>query len=175
MRGGVYLRFSVTAGSSGSTSVYCQPTRAHRVRAPYGHFRRPLRCSAPRTAPLIHEAVHPCTTSRCRRGKLRLWLRLLLWPLPWLLRQDAAQTGPPVMRRARAGKVRRRPRTMRGRSLNVHGRTSSEPRSALAHSQGRMPGERITGGGLLFGYFLLATQEKVTRSPKTSGSSAPRC
>jgi len=36
MRGGVFLCFSATAGSSGSTSVYCQPTRAHRVRAPAG-------------------------------------------------------------------------------------------------------------------------------------------
>ncbi len=61
---------------------------------------------------------------------------------------------------------------MRGRSLNVHGRTSSEPRSTLAESQGRMPGDRVTGGGLLFGYFLLATQEKVTRSLEASGSSA---
>ncbi len=39
-------------------------------------------------------------------------------------------------------------------------------RSTLAKSEGRMPGDRATGGGLLFGYFLLATQEKVTRSPK---------
>jgi hypothetical protein len=51
MRGGVYLCFSAPAGSSGSTSVYCQPTRAHRARAPAGIFRRHLRCSAPRTAP----------------------------------------------------------------------------------------------------------------------------
>src|SRR5690348_1508627 len=61
---------------------------------------------------------------------------------------------------------------MCARSLNVHGRTSSEPRSTLAKSQGRMPEDRTTGGGLLFGYFLLATQEKVTRSPQASGSFA---
>ena len=54
---------------------------------------------------------------------------------------------------------------MRGRSLNVQGRTSSEPRSALAHSPGRMPGERITGGALSFGDFSLHKQRKVTRSP----------
>ncbi len=157
MRGGVSLCFSAPAGSSGSTSVYCQPTRAHRARAPTGIFRRHLRCSAPRTAPLIHESVHPCTTSMMRTPFGRE---------SWLLRQDAAQTGPPVARRGCAGSVRRRPRTMRGRSLNVHGRTSSEPRRTLAKSEGRMPGDRATGGGLLFGYFLLATQEKVTRSPK---------
>jgi hypothetical protein len=58
--------------------------------------------------------------------------------------------GPPVMRRAREGKVRKRPRTTRGRSLNVHGRTSSGPRSAFADSQGRMPEERITGGVFLW-------------------------
>jgi len=28
-----------------------------------------------------------------------------------------------------------------------------------------MPGDRDTGGGLLLGYFFLATQEEVTRSP----------
>ena len=60
---------------------------------------------------------------------------------------------------------------MCARSLNVHGRTSSEPRSTLAKSQGRMPEDRTTGGGLLFGYFLLATQEKVTRPPKEDESS----
>ena len=37
---------------------------------------------------------------------------------------------------------------MRGRSLHVHGRTFSEPRSGLAHSEGRMPGER--GAGVAF-------------------------
>ncbi len=57
MRGGVYLCFSAPAGSSGSTSVYCQTTRAHRARAPAGIFRRRLRCSAPRTAP---RSMNPC-------------------------------------------------------------------------------------------------------------------
>jgi len=55
---------------------------------------------------------------------------------------------------------------MRGRSLNVQGCTSSEPRSTLADSEGRMPGERATGGGLSLGYFSLATQREVTRSPE---------
>ena len=157
MRGGAFLRFSVTAGSSGSTSVYCQPTRAHPVRAPAGIFRRHLRCSAPRTAPLIHDSVHPCTASNWWMGE-RLLLLLLL-------RQDAAETPPPEARRAHEGTARRVARRMRASSLNAHGRASSEPRSAIAHSQGRMPEERAVGGGLLFGYFLLATQEKVTRSP----------
>ena len=54
---------------------------------------------------------------------------------------------------------------MRGRSLNVHGRTSSEPRSALAHLKGRMPGRRATGGVFLWLSFF-AQAKKVTRSPE---------
>src|SRR5690348_10758887 len=73
--------------------------------------------------------------------------------------------GPLKARRAHGETARRVARTMRASSLNAHGRASSEPRSAIAHSQGRMPEERAAGGGLLIGYFLLATQEKVTRSP----------
>jgi len=46
------LCFSGTAGSSESTSMCLQPTRARRARAPSGNFRRTLRCSAPRTAPV---------------------------------------------------------------------------------------------------------------------------
>jgi hypothetical protein len=53
---------------------------------------------------------------------------------------------------------------MCARSLNVHGRTSSEPRSTLAHSQGRMPGERAAGGVFLWLPFF-AQAKKVTRSP----------
>jgi hypothetical protein len=53
---------------------------------------------------------------------------------------------------------------MRGRSLHVHGRTFSEPRSALAQSQGRMPGDRAAGGVFLWLPFF-AQAKKVTRSP----------
>ena len=53
---------------------------------------------------------------------------------------------------------------MRGRSLNVHGRTSSEPRSALAHLEGRKPGRRAAGGVFLWLPFF-AQAKKVTRSP----------
>ena len=42
---------------------------------------------------------------------------------------------------------------------------SANLRSALAQSPGRMPGDRGREGALLFGYFLLGKQEKVTRSP----------
>jgi hypothetical protein len=53
---------------------------------------------------------------------------------------------------------------MCARSLNVHGRTSSEPRSTLAKSQGRMPGDRAAGGVFLWLPFF-AQAKKVTRSP----------
>jgi len=39
---------------------------------------------------------------------------------------------------------------MRARSLHVHGRTFSEPRSAVAHPQGRMPGGRAAWGVFLW-------------------------
>ena len=39
-----------------------------------------------------------------------------------------------------------------------------EPRPTFTHPQGRMPGGRRCWGALLFGYFLLGKQEKVTRS-----------
>jgi len=162
------LRFSSRRGCSNSTSMYCFAIAAIHRRDPAGIFPPHLRCSAPRTAPYIHESVRPWTV-----------LMQSCVSLPWsrerlllLLRQDAAQTGPPEARRGCAGSVRRRAHTMCARSPNVHGRTSGEPRSTLADLEGRMPGRRAAGGGLLFGYFLLAIQEKVTRSPEASGSFA---
>ncbi len=135
---------------------------------PYGHFPPSPAMLGTANGAGIHESVHPCTTSRCRNGKLclRLLLRLSLslWLRLWLLRQDAAQPGPPVARRGGAGSVRRRAHTMCARSLNVQGRTSSEPRSTLAESEGRMPGDRATGGVFLWLPFF-AQAKKVTRSP----------
>ena len=49
-------------------------------------------------------------------------------------------------------------------SLSGQGWPVSEPRSRLAQSPGTMPGDRALEGALLFGYFLLGKQEKVTRS-----------
>jgi len=157
------LCFSPAPGCSDSTSMYCFASAAIHRRAPSGFFRHGLRCSAPRTAPLVHETVRPCTASRCEGGKL--------WLLPLLLRQDAAETGPPEARRGCVGSVRRRAHTMCARSLNVHGRTSSEPRSTLAKSEGRMPGDRADGGVFLWLPFF-AQAKKVTRSPQASGSFA---
>jgi hypothetical protein len=67
-------------------------------------------------------------------------------------------------------KGRRLARTMRASSLYVQGCAYNEPRSTLAHSEGRMPGERRTGVAFSLVTFLLAKQEKVTRSLKASGS-----
>jgi hypothetical protein len=75
-----------------------------------------------------------------------------------LLRQDAAETGPPVARRGCVGKVRKRAHAMYARSLNVHGRTSSEPRSNLADLEGRMPGRRARRGCVSLVTFLCTSQ-----------------
>jgi hypothetical protein len=71
---------------------------------------------------------------------------------------------PPEARRGCVGRVRRRAHTMCARSLNVHGRTSSEPRSTLADLQGRTPGRRAAGGVFLWLPFF-AQAKKVTRLP----------
>jgi len=144
------LCFSGTSGSSESTSMCSQPTRAHRARAPSGNFRRALRCSAPRTAP-VHARIR--ASLHCVYGPVRVHTRHATRAKKrerLLLRQDAAQTGPRVARRGGEGKARRVARRMRASSLHAHGRAFSEPRSPLAHSEGRMPGERATGGVFLW-------------------------
>ncbi len=129
---------------------------------PCGHFPPPPAMLGTANGARIHESVHPCTISRCRSGKLSLsfWL--------WLLRQDAAETGPPVARRAHGGTARRVARRMRASSLNAQGRASSEPRSAFAHSQGRMPEERAIGGVFLWLPFF--AQALRRRSGANSGA-----
>jgi hypothetical protein len=74
----------------------------------------------------------------------------------------ALPPGPRAARRVGGGKARRGARRKRARSLPVHGRTLNEPRSPLAQSAGTMPADRAARGALLFGYFLLGKQEKVT-------------
>jgi hypothetical protein len=64
------------------------------------------------------------------------------------------------------GKVRRRARTMRARSLRAHGCALNEPRSPLANSEGRMPGERATGVCFLLVTFLCTSKEKLPARPK---------
>ena len=55
---------------------------------------------------------------------------------------------------------------MRARSLSAHGRAVSEPpERPRGVTRARCPRDRGREGALLFGYFLLGKQEKVTRSP----------
>jgi hypothetical protein len=154
------LRFSARRGCSDSTSMYCFAIAAIHRRDPSG-FSRPA-CDARRRerGRFVHEYVHPCTALRESSTSTESVLELL----PLLLRQDAARTGPPVARRVGGGKARRVARRMRASSLYAHGCAFSEPRSPLAYSEGRMPGERATGGVFLWLPFF-AQAKKVTRSP----------
>ena len=89
--------------------------------------------------------------------------------LPWLLRPGRPRSGSyrvPLGRGEVAqDKARRGARTMRARSLSAHGRAVSEPPQRPRVGAGLTPGDRGRVGALLFGYFLLGKQEKVTRSP----------
>ena len=88
-----------------------------------------------------------------------------------LLRQDAAQPGPREARRMRAGKARRGARTMRALRRMYRDVHPTNPRSAFAHPQGRMPGGRAARGVLSLATFF-AQAKKVARSAQPSGSSA---
>jgi hypothetical protein len=116
----------------------------------------------------VHESVHPCTASRLSFRSAHDPCELLLL----LLRQDAAQLGPPVARRARGG---RSPQGWRAGCAPVRCAhtdvRSANRRSALAKSEGRMPGGRATGGVLSLVTFF-AQAKKVTRSPQANGSLA---
>jgi len=116
---------------------------------------------------LIRESVHPCTAPTQASASMLIGCELL----PLLLRQDAAQTGPPVARRAADDKARRVGAMDRADSAAGHGWPVSGTRPPLAQSEGRMSGDRATGGVFLWLSFF-AQAKKVTRSPQASGSSA---
>jgi len=96
--------------------MYCCASAAIHRRAPAGLSPQRLRCSAPRTAPLIRESVHPCTAQQrsfastlVGREHLLLLLRQATAGMPEVEQRreqlpDAAKTGPPVARRACGGK-----------------------------------------------------------------------
>ena len=139
-----------------------QRTRAHPARAPSGYSSHG--CDArQRERASVREPVHPWTAAgphiqvNANLSKEHTSEQLLL-------RQDAAQTGPRKARRRRAGKARRGPRRMRGRSLLYMDVQSANLRSAFAHPQGRMPGGRAFRGVLSLVTFF-AQAKKVTRSP----------
>ena len=138
------LRFSASRGRSDSTVPVLLRDRGDPSPRPFGLIPRSLRCSAPRTAPV------------CARIRASLHCVVAIVALSRNLAQEqevratasaagCRPNGAPVARRGGGGKVRRRARTMRARSLRAHGRALSEPRSPLANSEGRMPGERDTG------------------------------
>ena len=82
-----------------------------------------------------------------------------------LARTGCASNGAPRTRRAGDGSVRRMARRMRDSSPQVHGCAVGEPRRPHAHPEHTDVLRTCSRGGLLFGDFLLAKQEKVTRAP----------
>jgi len=70
-------------------------------------------------------------------------------------------------------KVRRMARTMRASSLHAHGCAFNEPRSALAHSEGRMPGERATGVCFFRLPFFAQAKKGDSLAQRASESFAP--
>ena len=110
----------------------------------------------------IHESGHPWHASREVKASIVGWAErsearqatvspaLGLAAQPTLLRQDAAQMGAPCgAARAR----REKPEGWRAGGAPVRCQhtdvLSANRRSALAQSEGRMPGDRATGGGFL--------------------------
>jgi hypothetical protein len=142
-----------------------------------GSLRRHIPCAASRSRQSLAATLRAFSREGCdarhreRRRDPRIraslhYLEVPEWKALALASASAAgcrPLGPPEAWRGCAGKVRRRAHTMCARSLNVHGRTSSEPRSALAKAQGRMPGDRAAGGVFLWLPFF-AQAKKVTRS-----------
>jgi hypothetical protein len=128
-----------------------QRNRRDPSRRPFGPFRPPSAAS------------HGFNVKR--RSRAALLLLVLLIP------------GPPRARRVRGGK------SPKGRAHDARafavGTGMCRQRTSVAHSRSRpaSPADRALGGALLFGYFLLGKQEKVTRSPgmaseKTQGREA---
>jgi hypothetical protein len=129
------LCFSARRGCSDSTSMYCFAIAAIHRRDPSGIFPSRLRCSAPRTAPVF--ARMPSIHGLRRSGRLGKCAVALLLIFASASAAGCRQKGAPRDAANARRKVRRRARTMRARSLHVHGRTFSEPRSAVAYPQGR--------------------------------------
>ena len=80
-------------------------------------------------------------------------------------RAGSAQTGVPRIRRVDGGNARRVAHRRCASSPQAQGRAVCEPRRTRANPQHRDVRRTCSRGGLLFGDFLLATQEKVTRPP----------
>ena len=104
---------------------------------------------------LVHEFVHPCTAPTQSSASMLIGCELL----PLLLRQDAAATGPPVARRACAG------RSPKGGAHDARQFAVSTwmccQRTAGARSRTWRAGcpEGATPGVCFFGYFLCTSKE----------------
>ena len=69
-----------------------------------------------------------------------------------------------MTRRVGGGSARRVAGRDAGQFFARAGCPVEKPRNPPAHLEGRRPGRRVIRGALLFGYFLLGKQEKVTRA-----------
>ena len=132
------------------------------------------------------ELAHPCaqTCAPCSRLPLRCSASCKgakelcfgaghPWPCPWRQQavcfvspcaQEVRQTGAPRTRRAGDGSVRRMAYRMCASSPQAQGGALGEPRRPIARPEHRDVLRTCSRGRLLFGYFLLATQEKVARA-----------
>ena len=135
--------------------------------------RRPARCAGFSVRP---SPLHRGTREQEQRQMVlafaaaRAPLGAIVWSVLSLLRQGRPRSALPGFPLGRGEQAEEKVATARpagcaARSTSVHGRAVGEPRSLLAQSPGRMPGDRGREGVFLFGYFLLGKQEKVTRAP----------
>jgi hypothetical protein len=171
------------------------PKETHPGKAPSAHPALQVPCASRLCG--VAQTVHPCTASPSRRsiaatlracpakpamlGALqgpRFAASMPQKPQParftassYALRAGARGPWGPCAAASAWRKARRVARTMRASSLHVHGCTFSEPRSALADSEGRMPGERGTGVCFFRLPFFAQAKKGDTLACKASGSS----
>jgi len=164
------LRFSASRGRSDSTVPVLLRDRGDPSPRPYGRIPRSLRCSAPRTAPVVAGIRASLHCVRRKFASTQNMCEPLLLNL--LLRQDAAQNGAPC---GAASVRRKKPEGWRARCAPVRCRHTDVPsadrRSTLAKSEA-MDGRRPRHRGCVSLVTFFAQAKKVTRSPQASGSSA---
>ncbi len=166
------LRFSARRGCSDSTSMYCFAIAAIHRRDPAGFLPPRLRCSAPRTVP---GSTNPCIPALSRGVGMQSLAFGSCYCFRFRFCSGSGFCGrmPPKGAPCGAARVRRISPQEGAHDVRPFAectwkyiqRTPEHP----AHSQGRMPGERATGGVFLWLSFF-AQAKKVTRSPKASGS-----
>ncbi len=135
------------------------PLSAHRARQRRSRSQSPHPpCRAPSPAAREKEGQEPKRMLRARRNLLRLGCA------------GCAVNGAPMQRQRDVGKARRVAR-MDASQFDVSPGTDCRRTAGVALRSRRAGARRpLHRGGLLFGYFLLATQEKVTRAPQACES-----